>query len=84
MIIRGLCVDPYYLLYSLFFFNSNLAAMDKKPYHHIYKDGKLFAFRNLEGGPKRDPNFKWNWKLFREEKRNLKLIILLSISLIDK
>ena len=66
------------------FFNLNLVAMDQKPYHHIYKDGKLFAFRNLEGGPKRDPNFKWNWKLFREEKRNLKLIILLSMSLIDK
>ena len=47
--------------------------MEKKPYHHIYKDGKLFAFRNLEGGPKRDPNFKWNWKLFREEKKKLKI-----------
>ena len=56
-----------------FFFNSNLEAMEKKPYHHIYKDGKLFAFRNLEGGPKRDPNFKWNWKLFREEKKKLKI-----------
>ena len=44
-------------------FNS-FSAMDKKPYHHIYKDGKLFAFRNLEGGPKRDPNFKWDWKGF--------------------
>ena len=37
---------------------SSLNSMEKKPYHHIYKDGKLFAFRNLEGGPKRDPNFK--------------------------
>ena len=55
------------------FFNSNLVAMEKKPYHHIYKDGKLFAFRNLEGGPKRDPNFKWNWKVFREEKKKLEI-----------
>ena len=55
------------------FFNFNLMAMDKKPYHHIYKDGKLFAFRNLEGGPKRDPNFKWNWKVFRDEKKKLEI-----------
>ncbi len=63
------------IIFSIFFFsfNSNLLAMDQKPYHHIYKDGKLFAFRNLEGGPKRDPNFKWNWKLFREEKKKLKI-----------
>ena len=47
--------------------------MEKKPYHHIYKDGKLFAFRNLEDSPKRDPNFKWDWKVFREEKKKLKI-----------
>jgi len=47
--------------------------MEKKPYHHVYKDGKLYAFRNLEGGPKRDPNFKWDWKVFREEKKKLKI-----------
>ena len=45
----------------------------EKPYHHIYKDGELFAFRNPEGGPQRDPNFKWNWKVFREEKKKLKI-----------
>ena len=27
----------------------------------------------LEGGPKRDPNIKWNYKIFREEKKNLKI-----------
>ena len=54
-----------YFLFILFIFSfNNLSAMDKKPYHHIYKDGKLHAFRNLEGGPKRDPNFKWDWKVF--------------------
>ena len=57
----------------LFFLNSNLIAMDHKPYHHIYKDGELFAFKNLEGGPKRDLNFKWNWKVFREEKKKLEI-----------
>ena len=35
-------------------FKLNLLAMDQKPYHHIYKDGKLFAFRNLEN------NQSWN------------------------
>ena len=63
-----------YFLFILFIFSfNNLIAMDKKPYHHIYKDGKLHAFRNLEGGPKRDPNFKWDWKVFREEKKKLKI-----------
>ena len=47
--------------------------MEKPPYHHIIKDGKLFAFRNPEGGPQRDPNFKWNWKVFREEKKKLEI-----------
>ena len=54
-------------------FNLNSLAMEKKPYHHIYKDGELFAFRNLEGSPKRDSNFKWNWKVFREEKKKIKI-----------
>ena len=58
----------YFLFIFLFSFNS-LGAMEK-PYHHIYKDGKLF-FKNPEGGPQRDPNFKWNWKVFREEKKKL-------------
>ena len=62
----------YFLFILLFFSFNSLSAMEK-PYHHIYKDGKLFAFRNLEGGPKRDPNFKWDWKVFREEKKKLKI-----------
>ena len=68
------------ILCILFSLSISLNAMEKKPYHHIYKDGKLYAFRNLEGGPKRDPNFKWDWKVFRErKKRNLRLIIHLSM-----
>ena len=63
------------IIFSVFFFfvNSNLVSMEQKPYHHIYKDGKLFAFRNPEGGPQRNPNFKWKWKVFREEKKKLKI-----------
>ena len=64
---------PLIIFFVIFFFNSNLLTMEKKPYHHIYKDGKLFAFRNPEGGPLRNPNFKWNWKLFQEEKKKLKI-----------
>ncbi len=61
------------ILLVILFFNIELIAMDQKPYHHIYKNGELFAFRNLEGSPKRNPNFKWNWKVFREEKKKLKI-----------
>ena len=43
-----------------FFFNSNLVAMEKKPYHHL-PDG---TFRNPEGSPKRNPNVKWSYKIF--------------------
>ena len=42
--------------------------MEQKPYHHIYKNGKLFAFKNQKGGPERDPNFKWNWKVLEKKK----------------
>ena len=46
------------ILCTLFSLSISLNAMEK-PYHHVYKDGKLYAFKNLEGGPKRDPNFKF-------------------------
>ena len=60
-------------LFIIFLFSSNSLIAMEKPYHHIYKDGELFAFRNPEGGPQRDPNFKWKWKVFREEKKNSRL-----------
>ena len=62
-----------YFLFILLFFSFNSLSGMEKPYHHIYKDGKLFAFRNPEGGPQRNPNFKWNWKVFSEEKKKLKI-----------
>ena len=43
--------------------------MDKKPYHHL-QDG---TFRNPEGSPKRDPNVKWSYKIFNEEKKKIKI-----------
>ena len=38
--------------------------IEKKPYHHL-SDG---TFRNPNGSPKRDPNLKWAFKIFNEEK----------------
>ena len=45
--------------------------MDKKPYHHL-PNGK---FRNPEGSPERDTNFKWSFKVFKEEKRKLDMTV---------
>ena len=41
--------------------------MEKKPYHHL-PDG---TFRNPEGSPKRDNNFKWSFRVFNEKKKSL-------------
>ena len=41
-------------------------AMEKIPYHHL-PDG---TYRNPEGSPKRDSNFKWSFKIFNKEKKN--------------
>ena len=38
----------------LLIYNTQLLAMEKKPYHHL-SDG---TFRNPEGSPERDTNFK--------------------------
>ena len=43
----------------------------KKPYHH-FEDG---TFRNPEGSPKRDPNIKWSYKIFNEERKKIKIEI---------
>ena len=44
-------------------------AAEKKPYHHLM-DG---TFRNPEGSPKRDPNIKWSYKIFNEERKKIKI-----------
>jgi len=45
--------------------------MKNKPYHHL-EDGK---FRNPEGSPERDPNMKWSYKIFNEERKKIKIEI---------
>ncbi len=59
------------LILPLIFIHTELFAMEKKPYHHL-NDG---TFRNPEGSPRRDPNVKWSYKIFNEEKKKLKIQI---------
>ena len=47
----------------------SMNSMEKKSYHHL-SDG---TFRNPEGSPKRNPNVKWSYKIFNEEKKKLKI-----------
>ena len=54
-------------LFSIIIYNSSIMAMEKKPYHHL-PDG---TFRNPEGSPKRDNNFKWSFRAFNEKKKSL-------------
>ena len=57
----------YLLLILTFTFTSK--AMEKKPFHHL-PDG---TFRNPEGSPERDPNVKWSYKIFNEERKKIKI-----------
>ena len=45
--------------------------MKKKPYHHL-PDG---TFRNPEGSPERNTNFKWSFKVFNKEKKKLDMTV---------
>ena len=45
--------------------------MEKTPYHHL-PDG---SFRNPEGSPERNINFKWSFKVFNKEKKKLDMTI---------
>ena len=45
--------------------------MDKIPYHHL-PDG---TFRNPQGSPKVDQNFKWSFKVFNKEKKKLNMTV---------
>ena len=60
-------------LFSIYFIIINLLIsinlMAEKPYHHL-ADG---TFRNPEGSPKRDPNIKWSYKIFNEERKKIKI-----------
>ena len=45
--------------------------MEKKSYHHL-PDG---SFRNPEGSPESDSNFKWSFRIFNKEKKKLDMSI---------
>ena len=47
---------------------SNINTMEK-PFHHL-PDG---SFRNPEGSPERDPNIKWSYKIFNDERKKIKI-----------
>ena len=60
-------------LYLIYFFILNILftinVMAEKPYNHL-PDG---TFRNPEGSPKRDPNIKWSYKIFNQERKKIKI-----------
>ena len=45
--------------------------MEKKPYHHL-SDG---TFRNPEGSPVRNSNFKWSFSTYNKEKKKLDMTV---------
>ena len=53
------------------FFNNCLSIAMEKPYHHLSNG----TFRNPEGSPKRDPNVKWSFKIFNQEKKKLDMTV---------
>jgi len=54
-----------------FVYNSLTLAMEKKPYHHL-PDG---TFRNPEGSPERNSNFKWSYRIYNKEKKKLDMTV---------
>ena len=59
------------ILILIITYNCVTIAMEKIPYHHL-PDG---TFRNPEGSPKRDTNFKWSFKIFNQEKKKLDMTV---------
>ena len=53
------------LIILLLIYNTQLLAMDKKPYHHL-PDG---TFRNPEGSPVRSNDIKFSYKTFIKKKK---------------
>ena len=56
----------YFLILNILI---SVNVMAQKPYHHL-EDG---TFRNPEGSPKRDPNLKWSYKIFNDERKKIKI-----------
>jgi len=58
-------------LIIILIYNSLSFAMEKKPFHHLPNG----TFRNPEGSPKRDNNFKWSFRVFNEKKKDLDMTV---------
>ena len=52
-------------------YNAFAENMKDTPYHHLSNG----TFRNPEGSPLRDPNFKWDMSKWNEEKKKIKINI---------
>ena len=46
-------------------------TIEKKPYHHL-PDG---TFRNPEGSPERNSNFKWSFRIYNQEKKKIDMTV---------
>ncbi len=55
----------------LLFIGTSSSAMENKPSHHLPNG----TFKNPEGSPVRDPNIKWSYKIFNEERKKIKIEI---------
>ena len=58
-------------LLTILFFNIELIAMDKQPYHHL-PDG---TFRNPEGSPVRSNDIKFSYRTFIKEKKKINITV---------
>jgi N-acyl-phosphatidylethanolamine-hydrolysing phospholipase D len=67
-------------LLIILFFNIELIAMEKRPYHHL-PDG---TFRNPEGSPVRANDVKFSYRTFIKEKKKLILLFQKIMSSIKK
>ena len=59
-------------LFIILFFNLELIAMEKRPYHHL-PDG---TFRNPEGSPVRSNDIKFSYRTFIKEKKKIDITVL--------
>jgi L-ascorbate metabolism protein UlaG (beta-lactamase superfamily) len=58
-------------LFFILFFNFELIAMEKRPYHHLPNG----TFRNPEGFPIRSNDIKFSYRTFIKEKKNIDITI---------
>jgi L-ascorbate metabolism protein UlaG (beta-lactamase superfamily) len=58
-------------LFFILFFNFELIAMEKQPYHHL-PDG---TFRNPEGSPIRSNDVKFSYRTFIKEKKKIDITV---------